>query len=83
MSVSCFGVRCGAYLFASSNTGVLGVDIPFLAPANLPNSSVTWNYSTIPQAALNNRILTYPRGRVLGGSSSISGFPRISAKAFG
>ncbi|EKM52280.1 uncharacterized protein PHACADRAFT_260543 [Phanerochaete carnosa HHB-10118-sp] len=55
-----------------SNQGVLGVEVPFLAPSNLPNSSVTWNYSTTPQAALNDRVLTYSRGRVLGGSSSIN-----------
>ncbi|KAF7798262.1 hypothetical protein EIP86_009479 [Pleurotus ostreatoroseus] len=56
----------------TSNKGVLGVEVPFLAPLNLPNSSVTWNYSTTPQAALNNRILPYSRGRVLGGSSSVN-----------
>ncbi|KAI8980777.1 aryl-alcohol oxidase-like protein [Trametes punicea] len=46
--------------------------VPFLALANLPYSSVTWNYSTTPQASLNNRVLSYPRGRVLGGSTSIN-----------
>lgn len=55
-----------------SNDGVLGVECPFLAPSNLPNSSVTWNYTTTPQTSLNNRVLGYSRGRVLGGSSSIS-----------
>lgn len=58
-----------------SNNGVLGVECPFLAPSNLPNSSVTWNYTTTPQTSLNNRVLGYSRGRVLGGSSSISMSP--------
>ena len=32
-----------------------------------------WNYCTEPEPFLNNRILEQPRGRVLGGSSSING----------
>lgn len=55
-----------------SDKGVLGVEVPFLSGGNLPNSSVTWNYTTTPQTSLNNRVLSYTRGRVLGGSSSIS-----------
>lgn len=56
------------------NEGVVPIAVPFLAPTNQPQSAVTWNYTTVPQSSLNGRILTYPRGRVLGGSSSISGF---------
>ena len=54
------------------DSGVLGIEVPFLAPTNVPFSDVTWNFSTVPQVELNNRVLTYARGRVLGGSSSIS-----------
>ena len=32
-----------------------------------------WCYKTTPQSGLNGRSLAYPRGRVLGGSSSING----------
>ena len=32
-----------------------------------------WNYETVPEPYLNNRILSQPRGKVLGGSSSING----------
>ncbi len=32
-----------------------------------------WCYQTTPQPGLNGRSLAYPRGRVLGGSSSING----------
>lgn len=37
-----------------------------------------WRYQTTPQAGLGGRVLDYPRGKVLGGSSSInaSGFQR-------
>ncbi|EJF61540.1 aryl-alcohol oxidase-like protein [Dichomitus squalens LYAD-421 SS1] len=55
-----------------SHEGVLPVEIPFLAPTSFPNTSVTWNYSTTPQEGLNQRVLPYPRGRVLGGSTSIN-----------
>lgn len=32
-----------------------------------------WNYETVPQAEMNGRRLYFPRGKVLGGSSSING----------
>src|SRR4029077_17965303 len=34
--------------------------------------SINWDYTTEPQAQLNGRRLWWPRGRVLGGSSSIN-----------
>ncbi|MDB5397305.1 MAG: glucose-methanol-choline oxidoreductase [Rhodospirillales bacterium] len=33
----------------------------------------SWKYQTVPQAHLNDRVLYSPRGKVLGGSSSING----------
>ncbi len=65
--------------FFFRDVGVLGVEVPFLAPTNTPMTSVTWNFTTTPQTSLDNRVLTYPRGRVLGGSSSISEFTRVVA----
>ena len=35
--------------------------------------SINWNYVTAPQANLDGRSLNWPRGKVLGGSSSING----------
>ncbi|MGB3794968.1 MAG: GMC family oxidoreductase N-terminal domain-containing protein, partial [Alteraurantiacibacter sp.] len=32
-----------------------------------------WNYETVPQPGLNGRTMYYPRGKVLGGSSTING----------
>jgi len=32
-----------------------------------------WNYESVPQAGLNGRRMYFPRGKVLGGSSSING----------
>lgn len=37
------------------------------------NPRTDWGYSTAPEAGLNGRVLAYPRGRVLGGCSSING----------
>jgi len=50
---------------------------PFIhMPAGLAKlvhfKSLNWNYETEPQSALNRRRLYWPRGRVLGGSSSIN-----------
>jgi choline dehydrogenase len=39
----------------------------------LYNSRVNWNYSSEPEAGTGNRPVHWPRGRVLGGSSSING----------
>ncbi len=36
------------------------------------NRRINWGYTTEPEAALNNRRLWWPRGKVLGGSSSIN-----------
>ena len=39
----------------------------------LYNERVNWNYSTTPDPGTGNRAIHWPRGRVLGGSSSING----------
>ena len=50
---------------------------PFIhMPAGLAklvgHKGVNWNYDTAPEPHLDNRTLWWPRGRVLGGSSSIN-----------
>jgi choline dehydrogenase len=40
--------------------------------SKLFKTAVDWNYSTEPEAQLHNRKLYWPRGKVLGGSSSIN-----------
>lgn len=55
-----------------SDDGVIPIEIPFLANQLSPNTSFTWNYTTVPQTGLDGREVPYPRGRILGGSSSIS-----------
>ncbi|KAF9265658.1 aryl-alcohol oxidase-like protein [Marasmius fiardii PR-910] len=55
-----------------NDDGNIGLMIPFTAPNNLNNASIIWNYTTVPQRGLHNRVLHHERGRVLGGSSSIN-----------
>lgn len=40
-------------------------------------TELDWNYTTIPQAYLNNTILTYHAGRDVGGTSTINGMVLI------
>ena len=39
----------------------------------LHNPNTDWCYNTEPDATMNNRSIPYPRGKTLGGSSSING----------
>ncbi|TFK33877.1 aryl-alcohol-oxidase from pleurotus Eryingii [Crucibulum laeve] len=55
-----------------SDAGQLELQIPFLCTHTTPNTAWDWNYTTVPQAALNGVSISYPRGHVLGGSSSIN-----------
>ncbi|GLB39193.1 putative aryl-alcohol oxidase [Lyophyllum shimeji] len=55
-----------------SQEGVIASTIPFLAGTLAPNTPYDWNYTTTPQAGLGGRSIPYPRGRMLGGSSSIN-----------
>ncbi len=59
---------------------------PFIhMPAGLAklinNRHINWHYETEPEAALNGRRLYWPRGRVLGGSSSINAMCYIRGHA--
>ncbi|OCH87208.1 aryl-alcohol oxidase-like protein [Obba rivulosa] len=47
-------------------------EVPLLSLSLSPNTSLTWNFTTTPQVGLNGRAIPYPRGRVLGGSSTIN-----------
>jgi len=49
--------------------------------SKLFKTDVDWNYSTEPEPFLNNRKLYWPRGKVLGGSSSINAMIYIRGNA--
>ncbi|KAF8797727.1 alcohol oxidase [Phlegmacium glaucopus] len=55
-----------------SDEGVLPAIVPFFGPTLSPNTPYDWNFTVAPQAALNNRVFAYARGKILGGSSTIN-----------
>ncbi|KAJ6591127.1 hypothetical protein DFH09DRAFT_1138685 [Mycena vulgaris] len=55
-----------------SPEGRFNYTVPFFSIFLRQPGPLDWNY-TVTSTGLNNRILTYPRGRILGGSTSING----------
>ncbi|KAJ6494975.1 aryl alcohol oxidase [Mycena vulgaris] len=55
-----------------SNADVLNLIVPFYCTRATPNTPQDWNYTTTPQVGLNGRSVPFPRGFVLGGSSSVN-----------
>ena len=53
------------------------IHIPIGYYRNILHPVLSWNYKTQPEAATGNREINWPRGRVLGGSSSINGLVYI------
>lgn len=53
-----------------SNQGATNIEVPLLAPFASPQTAYDWNYTVVPQPGLDGRTPAYPRGFVLGGSSS-------------
>jgi choline dehydrogenase-like flavoprotein len=49
------------------------IHVPALVGAAIARGSLNWRFTTEPQAALENRRIPLPRGRVVGGSGSING----------
>ena len=64
--------RCKVLLLeAGGKDGALNIEAP-AAFYKLYKTKYDWNYTTVPQKHLNGRKLYQPRGKVLGGSSSIN-----------
>ncbi|KAF9451443.1 GMC oxidoreductase [Macrolepiota fuliginosa MF-IS2] len=55
-----------------SNEGVLDSIIPFFCDQVVPFTPWDWNFTTTPQEGLNGRSVVYPRGHILGGTSSVN-----------
>ncbi|MCB1679941.1 MAG: GMC family oxidoreductase N-terminal domain-containing protein [Halioglobus sp.] len=53
------------------------IHVPLLAPNLQRNPRFDWCYETAPEPALNGRRIAWPRGRVLGGTSSLNGMVYI------
>ncbi|KAF9465127.1 aryl-alcohol oxidase-like protein [Collybia nuda] len=67
-----------------SDRGAYLTQVPYYGLTKLPGSQYDWGYSTVPQPNLDNRVIPYPRGFVLGGSSStnLMVYTRTSAGDF-
>ena len=66
---------------AGGNDDYLWVHIPVGYLHCIGNPRTDWMYSTEPDAGLNGRKLRYPRGKVLGGCSSINGMIYMRGQA--
>src|SRR5262252_2090365 len=60
-----------ALLEAGDSDNALEIDVPLLFP-HLFKTQFDWDFSSEPEPALNKRRIYLPRGKVLGGSSSIN-----------
>jgi choline dehydrogenase len=58
------------------------IDMPSAVGRLLSSDRFNWSYVSEPEPFLEGRRLTHPRGRVLGGSSSINGMVYIRGHAF-
>ena len=57
------------------------IHMPAALTYNLMNDRVNWHYATEPQAGMDGRRLYWPRGRVLGGSSSLNAMVYVRGHA--
>jgi len=57
------------------------IHMPAALMYNLCDDKYNWFYHTEPQAHMNNRVMYWPRGRVLGGSSSLNAMVYIRGHA--
>lgn len=64
--------RSVCVLEAGGRDKSVAIRTPMLLQQAMTNRSINWDYETTPQTALNDRRLYWPRGKVLGGSSSIN-----------
>ena len=58
------------------------IHMPAALTYNLADHKYNWCYHTEPQKHLNGRVLPWPRGRVLGGSSSLNAMVYIRGHAY-
>ncbi|CAH8655562.1 unnamed protein product [Heterobilharzia americana] len=57
------------------------IRMPAALMYNLYHDKFNWYYHTVPQKHMNNRVMYWPRGRVLGGSSSLNAMVYIRGHA--
>ncbi|KAF8164816.1 hypothetical protein B0H34DRAFT_793279 [Crassisporium funariophilum] len=57
-----------------SDEGNFAIQVPFMGATIVPNTIYDWNYTTTAQPGFNGRSIPYPRGKVLGGCSTVNIF---------
>ncbi|KAJ7928449.1 aryl-alcohol oxidase precursor [Mycena leptocephala] len=55
----------------------LNYTVPFFEVFLRQGNPRDWNYTTVAQSGLNGRVLQYPRGRLLGGCTSMNGMQYV------
>ena len=73
--------RCNVLLLEAGPASHHWSPIPLGYAKLLHNQAVNWCYSSEPEASTNGRRLPVPRGRMLGGSSSINGCAFVRGQA--
>jgi choline dehydrogenase len=58
------------------------IHMPAALTYNLGDDKYNWYYETEPQSAMDNRRMYWPRGRVLGGSSSLNAMVYVRGHAY-
>ena len=57
------------------------IKVPIGYALNITKPALNWGYRTAPDAGLNGRSVTWPRGKVIGGSSSINAMAYVRGLA--
>ena len=68
-------------LEAGGSDNSLFIQMPAAFFMNLKRAAVNWNYETEPEPHLGGRVVACPRGKVLGGSSSLNGMAYVRGHA--
>lgn len=68
-------------LEAGGSDNSIFIQMPGAFFMNLKRAAVNWNYETEPEPYLGGRVVACPRGKVLGGSSSLNGMAYVRGHA--
>jgi choline dehydrogenase len=68
-------------LEAGGKDDKLWIRVPAGFMRTMFDPDITWGYDNLPSPATNNRVIPCPRGKVLGGSSSINGHAYVRGQA--
>lgn len=77
--------QCGKFsvllLESGGSDARFWVKVPLGYAINVSNPAVNWGYQTAPDPGLNARSINWPRGRLIGGSSSINAMAYVRGQA--